>query len=314
MAIRWTMLALALATICGGAPGADAALAKSAVPLPMPRPPVATPSKPDDMKPDDLRLRGSAPDRAGPTSTDSETFVRPSPPEPSACLRALTANIAIVRPLPPIVGAGGCGGDDIVELESVVIAGGPRIRIEPAATMRCRLATAFAEWVRGELAPAGAKSGAPLVRIDNFDSYSCRGRNRVLGAKLSEHGKANAIDIRAIARADGTVLRPTDPNVGRGFREAMRTSACQRFTTVLGPGSDGYHEDHIHVDLAERRSGYRLCRWELRDPPPAPPPTPAPDVAAAPKGEEAPDPAPVRTAARASVPLPLPRPSAAPRR
>jgi hypothetical protein len=44
---------------------------------------------------------------------------------------------------------------------------------------------------------------------------------------------------------------------------------CARFTTVLGPGSDGYHEDHVHVDLAERRGGYRICEWDVRDPAPA---------------------------------------------
>jgi hypothetical protein len=43
---------------------------------------------------------------------------------------------------------------------------------------------------------------------------------------------------------------------------------CGRFTTVLGPGSDGYHETHIHVDLAERRGGYRMCQWDVRDPAP----------------------------------------------
>jgi hypothetical protein len=43
-------------------------------------------------------------------------------------------------------------------------------------------------------------------------------------------------------------------------------SVCRRFTTVLGPGSDGYHEEHIHLDLAERRSGYRICQWEVWDP------------------------------------------------
>jgi hypothetical protein len=48
----------------------------------------------------------------------------------------------------------------------------------------------------------------------------------------------------------------------------MRTSVCTRFATVLGPGSDGFHEDHIHVDLAERHSSYRICQWDVRDPPP----------------------------------------------
>jgi hypothetical protein len=40
--------------------------------------------------------------------------------------------------------------------------------------------------------------------------------------------------------------------------------------TVLGPGSDGYHEEHVHVDLAERRGGYRICEWDVREPGDAP--------------------------------------------
>jgi hypothetical protein len=46
----------------------------------------------------------------------------------------------------------------------------------------------------------------------------------------------------------------------------LRASACARFSTVLGPGSDGNHEEHIHVDLAERRGGYKMCEWEVREP------------------------------------------------
>jgi hypothetical protein len=95
--------------------------------------------------------------------------------------------------------------------------------------------------------------------------------NRVTGAKLSEHGKANALDLRSLTLADGRTIHPTDVAVSRDFRERMRASACERFATVLGPGSDGYHEEHIHVDLAERHGGYRICHWEIREPaPPAP--------------------------------------------
>jgi hypothetical protein len=58
----------------------------------------------------------------------------------------------------------------------------------------------------------------------------------------------------------------TDPHVAKDLREGLRKTTCARFITVLGPGSDGYHEDHVHVDLAERRSGYRICQWDVRDP------------------------------------------------
>ena len=46
----------------------------------------------------------------------------------------------------------------------------------------------------------------------------------------------------------------------------MLHSACTRFPTVLGPGSDWYHEDHIHLDLMERRNNYRICQWNVWDP------------------------------------------------
>jgi hypothetical protein len=70
------------------------------------------------------------------------------------------------------------------------------------------------------------------------------------------------------------------------FREELRKVACAKFTTVLGPGSDGYHEEHIHLDLAERRGGYRLCQWNVLDPVPDVP-LPRPRPADAPKAEKA---------------------------
>jgi hypothetical protein len=120
-------------------------------------------------------------------------------------------------------------------------------------------------WVRDELVARVAALGSELASIENFDSFDCRGQNRIRGAKLSEHGRANALDIRSVRLKDGRVVRPADAGAPLEFRLAMKTAVCNRFTTVLGPGSDGYHEDHIHVDLAERHGGYRICHWDLHD-------------------------------------------------
>ena len=101
----------------------------------------------------------------------------------------------------------------------------------------------------------------------NFASYHCRSRNNIIGAMMSEHGKGNALDVRSITLANGKTIDPTDPHVSREFREGWKKSVCARFSTVLGPGSDGYHENHIHVDLMERRIGYRaMCQWDVRMP------------------------------------------------
>ncbi len=213
------------------------AAAAERVPLPRPRPP-----------------------EAGPAAA-----AVPAPPPPSACQLALGSR-AVFTPLPPLTGPGGCGATDVVRLDAVVMPDNRRVAFEPGPTLRCSMASAVAEWVRADLGPAVAQLGAPLRSIENYNSYDCRGMNRVAGAKLSEHGKANALDIRSFRLADGRIVRPTDPAASRAFRELMRQTACVRFMTVLGPGSDGYHEEHIHVDLMERHGDYRICHWEMREP------------------------------------------------
>jgi hypothetical protein len=90
----------------------------------------------------------------------------------------------------------------------------------------------------------------------------------VFDAKLSEHGKGNAIDVRALILAGDRRLELTDETVAKPLREALRDSACHRFTTVLGPGADSYHNNHIHLDILERTHGLRICQWDVREPPP----------------------------------------------
>jgi len=187
--------------------------------------------------------------------------------EPSPCQLRLAAGGRVqFAALPPLAGPGACGAPDVVRLDAVVMPDRTQVALVPPPTLRCTTAAAIGDWVRDEIGPAAAGLGAPLRSIENYDSYDCRGMNRVNGAKLSEHGKANALDIRSVKLADGKVVRLTDVAVARSFRERLRQSACARFMTVLGPGSDGYHEEHVHVDLAERHGDYRLCQWEIREP------------------------------------------------
>ncbi len=186
-------------------------------------------------------------------------------PAPSACQQRLTPDRAVFTSLGDISGPGKCGGPDVVSLERIITKSRVAIEITPPAKLRCSMAEAMVNWVRDDLAGRVATLGASLTAIENFNSFECRGRNRVVGAQLSEHGRANALDIRSLRLKNGQVVRPTDTAVPEDFRLAMRTSACARFTTVLGPGSDGFHEDHIHVDLAERSNGYRICHWEFLD-------------------------------------------------
>jgi len=192
--------------------------------------------------------------------------VAASPGEPSACQLRLSSELAVFHPLPSIIGPGDCGALDVVRLESIILPDHAKVVVNPAATLRCSMAEAVAHWVRDEVAPLVGETHAPLRGVENYDSFECRGRNRVVGAKVSEHGLANALDIKSLKLADGTNLGLTDVKVAKDFRDAMRQGACARFMTVLGPGSDGYHESHIHIDLAERHNGYRICQWDVREP------------------------------------------------
>jgi hypothetical protein len=243
----------------------------AAVPLPKARP--AEAPKPESDKPESDKAESDKPgsdqsaERAAPAATGKPApQASPAAPEPSACRLALTEQIAIAPSIPDIHGVGGCGGEDLVRLEAIVMQDKQRVSVKPAAILRCKMATAIAEWVRSDIAPLAQSLGSTISDLDNFDSFECRGRNRVVGATLSEHGRANALDVRAFGLANGKSISLTDRTVPRDVRETVLHSVCARFSTVLGPGSDWYHEDHIHLDLMERRNNYRICQWNVYDP------------------------------------------------
>jgi hypothetical protein len=234
--------------------------------LPRPRPPGAPPVQ---FSPP-AALPGGVPEQFSPPQEAYAAFpdaagAAPGQLTPSAC-QARLDKLAVFKPLPVLAGAGECGAVDAVLLESVILSDLSKVAVSPPATLRCTMAEAVAVWLREDVAPAALKLGAALRGLDNFDSYECRGRNRVRGATLSEHGRANALDVRAFKLANGEEIGLTDVNIAKDWREAVRASACARFSTVLGPGSDGNHEEHIHVDLAERHGGYKMCEWEVRQP------------------------------------------------
>jgi hypothetical protein len=243
------------------------------VPLPQPRPPLLT-------APMSFR------EAAGSDFSSADATA-----EPSAC-RLRLDKIAAAEPMPRLIGPGACGGRDMVRLNAVTLADHARIEIKPAPLLRCEMAEQLAIWIREDAAPRVSDIGAALQSIENYDDFDCRGRNRVAGAKISEHGKGNAIDIRSLTFSDGRRIGLTDIAAPKDLRLALRASACARFTTVLGPGSDGYHEQHIHFDLAARHNGYRICEWDVSGPRP---PT---ELASAQIDGKA-------------VPLPVPRPAVA---
>ena len=144
----------------------------------------------------------------------------------------------------------GCGIDEPVSVTSVDGA-----RLSTPATIDCATAVALNTWVKQSLRPAFPTS--EVVGLTVVDSYSCRSRNNVRGAKISEHGRGKAIDIAAITFANGK-----DLTVSRNFKTLRKAykAGCGIFGTTLGPGSDGYHEDHMHFDTARHRGNGAYCR------------------------------------------------------
>jgi hypothetical protein len=182
------------------------------------------------------------------------------------CRNVFALGYAVAKPVPAQKGAGACGTGEAVELSAVVLADGSQVAIEPAATFNCRMAEGLARWVREDLAPSAKRVGQPFKALKNYASYDCRGRNRNPYAMMSEHGRANALDIRGFEGQDGQWRFVDSPDISKALLTEMKRGACERFMTVLGPGSDGFHENHIHVDLAERANGRKLCSWRMDEP------------------------------------------------
>ena len=106
--------------------------------------------------------------------------------------------------------------------------------------------------------------GAAPTAILIGTSYQCRTRNGVPGARLSKHAYAAALDLHGFdfAGRPELAVKPVRglPKAEASFLAAIRRKACSYFTTVLGPDSDAAHADHLHLDLRERKRGFRICQ------------------------------------------------------
>jgi hypothetical protein len=105
--------------------------------------------------------------------------------------------------------------------------------------------------------------GNRVVEIKQISAYSCRGMNGNASAHISEHAFGNALDIAAFTLADGRRITVKEGWHGlpeeQGFLRDVQGAACRTFNTVLAPGSNVYHYDHIHVDLMRRARRPVIC-------------------------------------------------------
>ena len=251
-------------TRAGGQAGRRAALPPR-VPFPPARPGTrATHEPPPAKAPAQPSVAGAPPAQLPPKPEPKGVAMPVGPLPASACMARLKADRAIVRAEPQIDGPGGCGMSDAVELEAIVMADGSRATLAPPAMLRCDLAERLVNWVRDDVDGMLRKRGNRLTKLQVMGSYECRGRNRAVGGRLSQHGLGNAIDIGTLTLTERKTLDPVDIAADKEVRLLLRASACNSFTTVLGPGSDGFHENHIHLDFTARRGGYRICHWDVK--------------------------------------------------
>ena len=138
------------------------------------------------------------------------------------------------------------------------------VTVTPNATLACPLVSALDQWIAASVQPSAMRwFGQPVIEIKQISAYSCRGMNGNPRARISEHAFGNALDIASFTLADGRRITVRDGWRGgpeeQGFLRDVQASACDRFTTVLAPGSNAFHYDHMHVDLMQRSGGYRAC-------------------------------------------------------
>lgn len=236
--------------------------------------PAASPAKPPPDRPDSASDAGpeadspSADDKgppAGPEAPPIPETLRESDPAYRTCLLALYDLGTVYEVLPRISQPDqrDCGIARPLRVTEIL----PGIALQGGAVMRCDTARALGLWMRDFVRPAAARlPDAPrLSGLQLGSTYDCRGRvGDKVRAKLSEHAFGNAIDITAFTFQDRPP-RPVAPRQDSGdlaeaFQRAVRGAACLEFATVLGPGSNASHDDHLHLDIAARKGGWRLCQ------------------------------------------------------
>ena len=277
-ALRRASLFAAASCLCFAVVSPVSAAHSRAVPLPKPKPSVARnavdapiprakpeiPMVEQDRRTGDRSIRMSA---IPPYVEPEKSPTVPSPKLSSdACLEALRSEgVEAVRAEAPKDKAW-CAIEDPVSIVSMTGPGGT-VDFPARPLLDCKFATAFARWVNGVVAPVGATTMDSEIRsVDTGPGYVCRNMNGAAQAKRSAHAIGNAIDVVGFRFRNGknVLIESFDAAKGdeRLFLSALRTSACGYFLTVLGPGSDAAHGNHLHVDIAQpgRSANYRICQ------------------------------------------------------
>jgi Extensin-like protein C-terminus len=189
---------------------------------------------------------------------------------------------------PEIDGPGICGMTRPLKVSAL---DNGAIAVDKVLTIDCPMIPALEAWLNGIVEPdAQTRFGERVATVDVFGAYSCRPIDNIAGDRLSEHAFGNAVDVAGFTLADGRKIDFVHDWKNAGTQEAAflheaHAGACRYFTTVLGPGADVFHYNHIHLDLANHgrtdTGPRRICK-----------PTPAPDLLPPPPSSDGLPPAP----------------------
>jgi Extensin-like protein C-terminus len=133
-------------------------------------------------------------------SPKTEIDAAPSP------YQSRLAELGVFEPSPVITGPGECTATDVVKVDAVLLPDKQRVGFAPPVTLRCPMAEAVTQWITNDIAPTIAALGTSLRSIESLDSFDCRPRNGMAGTQVSEHGHANALDVRSFKLANGVVV------------------------------------------------------------------------------------------------------------
>lgn len=210
-------------------------------------------------RPDRPAMQDSEPRAERPPSTETtdEKLVTGDNSTHDGCLDALTKLGLRFEKRPPVQ-EGRCSIENPVLLSSL----SNGIEVSPASLMTCPVAESLARWMSEVVAPEAERQfqSAPTKLLIGT-SYQCRDQRN--GAKLSEHALGNGVDVMGFEFAKRSALTiATQPGNSpeANFQTAIQKAACPIFNTVLGPGSDADHGDHLHLDLRQRKGDYRICQ------------------------------------------------------
>jgi hypothetical protein len=178
------------------------------------------------------------------------------------CLSAGVVKItSFVEPAKEIDGPGSCGM--LKPFRISALAEGS-VGLKSRALLACPMVNGLDHWIIEVVQPAARLYlGSELAEV-NIGSYSCRNVNNQWSGNKSEHSYGNAVDVMSFKFEDGRVM-----TVEKGWRGAAAdqnflrevfVGACRMFSTVLAPGSDMFHYNHLHLDLGRHSGGRQICK------------------------------------------------------